>query len=75
MSWMFYNCSYLILLDLSSFNTEKVNDMSRMFFDCKKLETLKIDREKFVRNRNTKISLMFDFTLNLAKSKFKSFIE
>jgi surface protein len=31
---MFRNCGNLIELDLSSFNTKNVQDMSYLFFDC-----------------------------------------
>ena len=36
---MFYNCSSLTSLDLSSFNTSKVTDMGDMFSSCSKLTT------------------------------------
>lgn len=34
MHYIFYNCSSLKSLDLSSWNTAGVADMSHMFFDC-----------------------------------------
>ena len=37
---MFYNCSGLTTLDLSSFNTDEVTDMSGMFWDCSSLTSL-----------------------------------
>ena len=39
MSSMFYKCSSLTSLDLSSFNTAKVTDISYMFYSCSKLQT------------------------------------
>ena len=38
MSYMFYGCSSLTNINLSNFNTNNVNDMSDMFFECKKLK-------------------------------------
>ncbi len=40
MRTMFYGCSNLTTLDLSSFDTSKVTDMSYMFCDCSSLNTL-----------------------------------
>ena len=40
MSNMFYGCKSLSSLNLSSFNTEKVQDMSKMFIDCSSLQTI-----------------------------------
>ena len=37
---MFYGCSNLTSIDVSSFNTSKVTDMSYMFFNCPILETI-----------------------------------
>ena len=42
MGSMFYNCTSLTSLDLSSFDTSKVTDMIMMFGYCSKLETLDI---------------------------------
>ncbi len=38
-AYMFYNCSSLTSLDLSSFNTSKVTDMDWMFYSCSSLTT------------------------------------
>ena len=35
---MFFKCSSLKSIDLSSFNTTNVNNMSRMFFGCSSLK-------------------------------------
>ena len=40
MGQMFNNCSYLITLDLSSFNTSNVISMANMFNGCSNLKTL-----------------------------------
>ena len=40
MNGMFYNCTALKSLDLSSFNTANVTDMARMFYDCQNLTTI-----------------------------------
>lgn len=37
---MFYGCSNLTSIDVSSFNTSKVTDMSYIFFNCPILETI-----------------------------------
>ncbi len=42
MSYMFWECSALTQLYLSSFNTAKVTDMSYMFAHCYKLETIEL---------------------------------
>lgn len=42
MSNMFYNCSNLTALDLSSFNTSNVTDMQMMLYGCKKITKLDI---------------------------------
>ncbi len=42
MNGMFFSCSVLPTLDLSSFNTSKVTDMKRMFGLCKAMTTLDI---------------------------------
>lgn len=34
---MFEGCSSLASLDMSSFDTSKVTNMSRMFYDCRQL--------------------------------------
>ena len=39
---MFYNCSSLTSLNLSNFNTNNVDDMSRMFSNCTSLTSLNL---------------------------------
>ena len=57
MSGMFYGCSALRTLDLSSFNTKNVTNMSEMFSDCPTLTTL--DVSKFDTKNVTNMSGMF----------------
>ena len=40
MSGMFYNCSSLISIDLSSFNTSNVKNMGGMFYKCSSLTSI-----------------------------------
>ena len=49
MGSMFNGCTNLTSLDLSSFNTSNVTDMSYMFSDCSKLATIKVgDKFKWI---------------------------
>ena len=43
MSYMFNNCSSLEELNLSSFNTNKVNYMNGMFLQCSSLKELNLN--------------------------------
>ena len=45
MSYMFYFCSSLTSLDVSSFNTGKVSDMEGMFSYCSSLTTINCDAD------------------------------
>ena len=58
MSYMFYNCSSLKELNLSSFNTNQVTDMSWMFSYCSSLKEL--DLSSFNTTKVTDMSEMFD---------------
>ena len=58
MSYMFYDCSGLTSLDLSSFSTSKVTKMSYMFEDCSSLTSL--DLSSFNTSKVTNMSYMFD---------------
>ena len=49
---MFQNCESLDNLDLSSFNTQNVNNMSYMFNNCKNITNLNLS------SFNTKILLI-----------------
>ena len=63
MTGMFYVCSSLTSLDVSSFNTAKVTDMSSMFAFCSSLTSL--DVSSFNTAKVTDMSSMFDFCLSL----------
>ena len=47
MNEMFGNCSNLIELNLSNFNTNKVYSMEYIFFGCSSLKELNIDNFNF----------------------------
>ena len=56
---MFYNCSNLISLDLSHFNTSSVTDMEYMFYGCSNL--ISLDLSDFNTSSNSiNIDSMFD---------------
>ena len=57
LGWMFYGCSALNSLDLSSFNTANVTDMNRMFFRCQALNSL--DLSSFNTANVTNMDSMF----------------
>ena len=42
MSYMFFECSSLTNIDLSSFNTQNVKNMSNMFYDCDSLTNINL---------------------------------
>ena len=71
MSSMFYSCSYLTALDLSSFNTSAVADMSSMFNDCGKLTTL--DLSSFNTSAVADMSYMFYDCVNLTTLDLSNF--
>ena len=58
MEYMFYRCTYLPELNLTSFNTKKVTNMSHMFSRCDSLKELNIST--FETNEKTDISKMFE---------------
>jgi surface protein len=49
MNDMFYNCSSLTSLNLSNFNTNNVQDMSRMLEKCSSLTSLNSKDEKILK--------------------------
>ena len=59
MSRMFYFCSSLTSLDLSSFDTAAVQDMNRMFLYCQSLTSLDLS-EKFVTTNADTIHMFYD---------------
>ena len=57
MSYMFDNCQSLEFLNLSNFQTKKVNNMTRSFFGCFSL--IKLEIPKFYIRRKTNTTLLF----------------
>ena len=71
MSYMFYDCSNLTTLDLSSFDTSAVTNMSYMFRLCSNLTTL--DLSNFNTSSVTNMSYMFRLCSNLTTLDLSSF--
>ena len=70
-SYMFYECSNLTSIDLSSFDTTYVNNMKYMFGKCHNLTS--IDLSSFDTRNVTDMSFMFSFCSNLKKIDLSSF--
>ena len=70
-SFMFYKCSNIINIDLSSFNTKNVTNMSWMFGVCSKLTN--IDLSSFNTQNVTNMMGMFDWCSNLTNIDLSSF--
>ena len=68
---MFYNCSGLTTLDLSSFDTSHVTDMSQMFCECYALTTLNLSG--FDTSLVTTMRAMFNQCLALTALDLSSF--
>ena len=64
---LFGKCYNLTKIDLSNLKTENVDDMSYMFEDCVKLESLLINPDKFIAKKATKMSNMFNRCYKLKK--------
>ena len=62
-------CSSLESIDLSKFNTDKVTNMSYMFYDCSSLKS--IDLSKFNTDKVTDMDYMFYGCSSLKKSNIK----
>ena len=60
-SFMFYGCSNLTNIDLSSFNTQNVNNMSFMFNGCSNLKEIKLKNGSKIENKinKEKIKIIF----------------
>ena len=58
MNYMFENCSKLISLDLSNFDTRKVLYMDKLFFNCSSLTSLNLN---FNTTRVNHMYYMFGF--------------
>jgi len=70
-SYMFYECSSLESIDLSSFNTNNVTNMKYMFYDCFSLKS--IDLTLFNTNNVTDMSCMFYKCSSLKSIELSSF--
>ena len=64
MEYMFYDCTSLETLDLTSFNTAHVVNMEYMFYNCKKLKTIFVSDDWDTR-RVAVSSYMFANSTNL----------
>jgi surface protein len=62
---MFANCSSLIELDLSNFDTSKVEDMKIMFQGCTALTNLNISNFNLNKTTDFHASGMFDYCNSL----------
>lgn len=71
MGRMFYNCSSLKSLDLSTFNTANVINMWCMFYGCSGLESLNVS--SFDTKKVTDMSYMFDNCGGLTSLDLSSF--
>ena len=71
-SCMFYNCGNIINLDLSSFNTQNVQNMSYMFYECKNI--MNLDLSSFNTQNVKNMMSMFQGCefLNLDLSSFNT---
>ena len=70
-SHMFYGCKNIINIDLSSFNSKNVTNMSFMFYDCINLE--KINLSSFDTKNVTNMESMFDNCNNIQSIDLSSF--
>ena len=66
---MFYKCSSLQSINLSSFNTTNVEDMRCMLLGCSSLQS--IDLSSFNTTNVNNMSLMFDGCSSLKKRNVK----
>ena len=69
----FGKCFKLKNLDLTNFNTQKVNDMSYMFDQCNNLEKILINPSTFKTNNVTKMGRMFSECSSLKEIDLSSF--
>ena len=70
-SFLFYKCSSLKEIKLSSFNTNNVKNMSNMFYDCSSLK--EINLSSFNTNNVTNMSSMFYSCSSLKEINLSSF--
>ena len=71
MSFMFYDCTSLTEIDLSSYNTNQVTDMSNMFSNCKSLN--KINLTSINTNNVINMANMFSGCSSLKEINLLSF--
>ena len=71
MSYMFFDCSSLKEINLSSFNTSQVTNMSYMFYSCSSLK--EINLSSFNTNQVTDMSGMFSRCSSLKEINLSSF--
>jgi len=68
----FRDCSLLIEIDLSNFDTSNVTDMSYMFYGCSSLTTIKL-KNKFNTSQVTNMEYMFGGCKNLISLDLSNF--
>lgn len=71
MNEMFYYCSNITKLDLSTFDTSKVTNMNSMFYNCQKLTEL--DLGNFNTSNVTNMNMMFYGCRSLVELDLSSF--
>ena len=71
LNFMFYDCNQLKSINLSDFNTEKVNNMSNMFSNCSSLKT--IDISNFNTENVTNMDSMFSNCYSLTELNLSNF--
>lgn len=69
---MFYNCTNLAIVDLSSFSTNSLKDVGYMFQRCSSLVSVKFGSEFTLENAETTIA-MFSYCENLEELDLSSF--
>lgn len=70
---MFYNCSSLENLDLSSFNTAKLEYLDEMFNGCTSLKTVKLNGPNFNTSNVKKMNIMFAYCTSLTTVDLSGF--
>lgn len=70
-SYMFCNCVNIINIDLSSFDSKSVNNMTRMFYNCEKLAEIKFGN--FRTNKVTNMYSLFEECKSLTNLDLSSF--
>ena len=70
-NYMFYNCTSIIKLDFTNFNTKNINEMEAMSCDCSSL--IDINLSNFNTNKVTNMSHMFHRCKLLSKLNLSNF--